>query len=126
VILTPYVRARAVYETELCARSFDEDLEWHLLNGYVLSTPDVFVMARAVNSKCVGSQIVLPRVQFNHPDCWHIYLLAGDWMKAFQYIPIEYPLISWERKNKLRFYSYNRMHRYVFHDKRAFTGPPTF
>jgi hypothetical protein len=103
---TPYEQAKAVYAKEHNARSFEEDLHWHLLNGYVISRPDFFVMGRHVDSKAPPGLIVNPSWLF-HPDtcdCWHVYLFAGDIARAFGIMPWELPLVSFERRNDLRFY----------------------
>jgi hypothetical protein len=46
--MTPIEQAAAVYEREHCPRTLREDLELHLLNGYVFSTPTCFLMGRPV------------------------------------------------------------------------------
>jgi len=43
---SPVERAAQVYQREECASSFQSDLEAHLLNGYVFSTPQAFAMGR--------------------------------------------------------------------------------
>lgn len=102
---TPYEQAKAVYEREHCARSFAEDLHWHLLNGYVISRPDFFIMGRHVDSKADPRLILNPCYLF-HPDkcdCWHVWLFAGDITHAFSILPWPLPLVSFERRNDLRF-----------------------
>ncbi len=104
--MTPVEQAAAIYERESCARTFREDLELHLLNGFVISGPDFFMMGRPV-CKYWGDQFTIDPT-FNPTndkrDCWHCYLMAGNMLKAFQFVPYPLPFISFERKNKLRFY----------------------
>lgn len=100
--MSPASIARNVYDTEDCPRTFEEDLQLHLSNGYVHATPDFFVMGRAVLSTATDEEIVNPAITFTEPDCWHVYLCAGCWQKAFMVMPYFLPLISWERNNKLR------------------------
>ena len=106
--MTPVERAKAVYDREPCARSFAEDLEAHLLHGYVLSTPETFVMARPVCSRDPVEMIVDPWVTYDRKDCdaWLIYLFAGDLRPALSWFPYPLPLIGWERKNALRFHGF--------------------
>lgn len=100
--MTPVEKAAAVYEREPCARTFKEDLEAHLLHGYVFSTPEFFLMGRPVIRGAIYSLIVNPWHVFDDPDCWHVYLFAGDLSKVYAAIPYPLPFISFERKNKLR------------------------
>jgi hypothetical protein len=109
--MTPVEFAAAVYQQEECARSFQEDLEAHLLNGYVFSTPAFFVMGRGVLSSAPPREIVDPWVKFEQADAWLIYLLAGDIGKALQMLPHDLPRIGWERSNKLRFWTLARFRR---------------
>lgn len=103
--MSPYEQARAVYQREHCPRTFDQDLELHLRNGFVFSTPDFFIMGRHVFSKAPVSLIVDPANHFHRDvcDCWHIYLFAGNIAKAFAIEPWPLSLFSMERKNELRF-----------------------
>jgi hypothetical protein len=103
--MTPYEEAKAVWAKERCVRTFEEDLHWHLLNGYVFSRPDFFIMGRHVNSKAGPELIVNPSWLFDPAecDCWMIYLMAGDCGAAFGILPFNLPLVCFERRNELRF-----------------------
>ena len=105
--------AAAVYQHEACPRSFQEDLEAHLLNGYVFSTPEFFVMGRVVDSAAAPAEIVNPWVSFRHGDAWLIYLLAGSIGKALERLPYELPRIGWERGNVLRFWPLAKICRII-------------
>jgi len=98
---SPVERAATVYTTEPCARTFRQDLEFYLINGWVISTPSVFVMARPVLSSATQLDITGQRI-FTETDAWLIYLLAGDITEAWRYLPYELPKIILERKNVLR------------------------
>jgi hypothetical protein len=103
----PIYQAAMVYQREPCARTFQEDLDIHLMTGYVYSTPEYFVMGRAVSSKAPESQIVDPRVPFpdDECDCWMVYLAAGDLTQLFKHDLVGYPYVCWEKRNKLKIYS---------------------
>lgn len=105
--MKPVELAALVYTTEPCARSFREDLEAHLLNGYVVSTPSSFTMGRAVRRDATYEEIVNPWVNFDAPDCWHLYLFSGAMIEAFSAAPYPLPWVSFERKNKLRFFKWD-------------------
>ena len=108
---SPVELAAAVYEQEECVRSFREDLEAHLLHGYVYSTPEAFVMGRPVKKDAPREDIVNPWITFTDPDCWHLYLFAGPFHAAFAAPPYQLPWVSFERKNHLRFYKWDDIER---------------
>src|SRR5688572_25420986 len=95
---SPAELAASVYEREPCARTFREDLEAHLINGYVFSTREFFVMGRVVRSTAAPEEIVNPWVTWSDGDAWLVYLMAGDVRKACCMLPYELPLIGWERQ----------------------------
>lgn len=108
--MTPYEKAKAVYQKEICARTFAHDLELHLLHGFVFSTPDSFIMGRPVYRGGRYEEITNPAFRFQLCDCWLVYLAAGNSLRIFfQYEPYPLPWIGWERNNKLRFYKTERI-----------------
>lgn len=117
IAMTPFDAAIAIYDREPCFRTFDEDLRLHLAHGYVVSTPRVFVMARAVESKGADSMIVDPAMNgWLFPDCWHVHILAGDMAEALSFMPFELPLVSFQRKNVLRFWPLASIKRLTRHE----------
>jgi hypothetical protein len=113
--MTPIEQAAAVYDREPCVRTFNEDLHGHYLNGFVLSTQDIFYMARPVNKSAPGRDICNPYVRFapEECDCWHVYMFAGkgNMMDLFKHAPQVYPWASFERHNKLKFYRWEVIQR---------------
>lgn len=111
--MTPVEQAAAVYERETCARTFREDLEAHLLHGFVFSRPDFFVMGRPVIRTADPALIVNPWHHFpsSECDCWHVFLFAGNMLPAWRIMPWDLPWFSWERKNELRFVRVESMRR---------------
>lgn len=109
--LTPVELAALVYEQEPCARTFREDLEGHLINGYVFSTPELFLMGRAVDSSAPYEVVTDPWQVFARERCdaWLCYLAAGDLTQMPGLIPYELPKIGFERGNILRYYRYGRL-----------------
>lgn len=106
-------QAAAVYQRELCARTFKEDLELHLLNprALVVSSPQVFAMVRPVCRDWPVSAIVDPSCNSLTcaPDCWHIYLSAGEIPAIFTFPHVPLPWVSFERRNVIRFYRYEKI-----------------
>jgi hypothetical protein len=103
--MTPVEKAAAVYQREWCASTFREDLEAHLLNGYVHSTPTAFVMARPVCSTVDEGLILNPWHRFDRGECdaWLIWLAAGDLASLLSLFPFPLPLMGWQKRNRLRF-----------------------
>ena len=60
---------------------FSEVLADHLLNGYVFSTPDCFLLGR------------------RQEDAWFVTYLAGDLESALQFIPFPLPYLIFQRDN---------------------------
>jgi hypothetical protein len=111
--MMPVEKAAEVYQLETCKRSFREDLEAHLLNGFVFSRPDFFIMGRPVIKAASYEEITDPTFRFPSANCdtWHIHLMSGNMVKAWAIMPWELPWFAWERKNELRFYSVSAIRR---------------
>lgn len=109
--MTPIEQAASVYEREPCRRTLKEDLELHLLNGYVFSTPTCFVMGRPVVREADPADIVDPAITFDgrYLDCWHVYLAAGDMREAIRFMPYPLEYMSFERKNVLHIWKRARI-----------------
>ncbi|CAB4186549.1 hypothetical protein UFOVP1329_23 [uncultured Caudovirales phage] len=97
--MTPYEAAALVYESEPCVRTFDHDLVLHLMNGYVVSTPEVFVMARRVHRHWSVAQLLDPTLTAPDGDCWWVWCLAGQMSAVVPLIPISLPWVGFERSN---------------------------
>ena len=109
VMLTPYERARQVYETERCARTFEEDLVLHFLNGVVYSTPTAFLMGRGVDRNDTYMRITNPAIAYDRPNAWLIYLAAGNVAEFLKFEPYPLEWYMWERDNSLRCYPRRRV-----------------
>ncbi len=100
-----------VYRREACARTFTEDIEAHFLHGWVISTPELFLMARPVRSDWSDDVVLNPFRLSDSPDMWHVWLAAGDWRQAFRLAPFPLPWVSIERKHQLKRYEWHRFAR---------------
>ena len=107
--MSPFEQAREVYLREPCARTFEEDLILHLRFGYVISTPEVFLMFRPVRRMADHDKIVNPMFRFMRPNCWHVYLAAGDPTQFYKHFPFPLEWVSGERENKLRVYRFQKI-----------------
>ena len=111
--MTPVELAASVYAHEPCARTFREDLEAHLLNGWVFSTPEFFVMGRLVHKDAHPLEIVNPWHMFPADQCnaWLVYLAAGDLSKMWPVMPAVKKWVGWERGNVLRWWRFESLEK---------------
>lgn len=115
--MSPVEQAAEVYRCEPCSHGFYEALEYYLINGYVINTPEVFVMAREVSSKSDMQETINPWRNLGELtnnlkyDTWFIHLMAGDMKKAHSFFPYPHKFISFEKRNKLKHYNYERFWR---------------
>ncbi len=103
----PFLEARGVHEREDGPRSFIEDLYLHFKCGIVFCNDRIFIMGRPVALDAPDEMIVDPSVTFADPDCWHVYLAAGELSEFFKVMPYSLPYVSWERNNRLKRYNLN-------------------
>ncbi|MDB6117408.1 MAG: hypothetical protein JWO08_1189 [Verrucomicrobiaceae bacterium] len=101
-LVTPFDQAQAVYEREPCARTFFEDLHFHLCHGYVYSSPGCFAMVREVNHDWSEQRMLAPWETQPGGDCWMIWLLAGNAAEAIGKLPHPKPWLATERSGRLR------------------------
>lgn len=101
-IPTPYQRARDRHLLERTRFAFEEAIDAHGRTGYVIVTPEIFLLVRPVDSLADPLLFDDPYVEFEDPDCWHVYLAAGDITQMPLYVPSPMPFISFVRKNRLR------------------------
>jgi|LakMenE18May11ns_1017448.scaffolds.fasta_scaffold9940770_5 hypothetical protein len=110
-------------------RTFGEDLQAYLLNGYVFATPTEMLMARPVPSGAEPAMINNPWQVFpvERCDTWYIYAYAqtgktsplGLVKKLLRYQPFPLRLVAWERKRdgRLRFYSITKLLEILSYEK---------
>lgn len=110
---TPLLRAAEVYEKEVCKNSFDLDVALYLKFGYVIATPQVFLMGRPVEKGASYQQLMDLTHQFESPDCWWIFLAAGNLKEFFRYEPFPLPYFGWERSNKPRYWKRKDLIRWL-------------
>jgi hypothetical protein len=100
--MTPYDRADIRHLEFGSEWTFAEVIEAHAVSGHVHITPDVFVMARQVHSEWDPDSFSDPYATFSNGNCWHVWLLAGDFRAAMAFMPYPLPFISYHRRGRLR------------------------
>jgi hypothetical protein len=113
--LSPAAAAVADYRAHGC-KKFKEHVRDHLANGYLFSTPSLFVMAKAVeirDPRCAIRDNPDPRT----PDpasriAWYITYARGDLRILRSLVPFPLPYIAFRRhrhgRERLRVYSFDR------------------
>ncbi len=73
---TPAEQVRALYAN---ANDFRDELSAHLVNGYVLSSPDCFVMGRPIDLRSPREVVLNPWFAFPPEDvnAWLVWAAAG-------------------------------------------------
>jgi hypothetical protein len=99
--MTPFETARATHEG-YGIEPFHQALAAHLAHGVVISTAEVFLLMRPVDTRARHALFDDPAYVFDNPNCWHCYLAAGDMTQFGRYIPYELPFISYVKRNRLR------------------------
>ena len=99
---SPFERAARAHLSLGSDWSFAEVVEAHAVSGYVSVTPEVFLLGRAVNSDWSDAELCDPHLWSAEPDCWHVWLLAGDASRVWGLLPYELPWVSFHRRGRLR------------------------
>lgn len=100
--MTPFVRAALCHEGLGSAWSFAQVVEAHAQCGYVVVTPELCLLFRAVRSDWSEGELCDPLLFSPEPDCWHVWLVAGDYRQALRWTPYPLPWVSCHRRGKLR------------------------
>ena len=106
--MTPFDRAAALHASFRTGWTFAEIIEAHA-DGCAIITPDVFVLARGVRSTWPSDWMSDPLSVAKEPDCWHVFLLAGDYRSAWRHMPFLLPFVSFHRRGVLRVYPMERL-----------------
>lgn len=104
------------------AIAFYADEHWNLKHwemvfnsvGVVRNKPELYCLAKPVNSAAPESLILEPEFIFHSPDCWLVWYLAGSMGAALAEMPFTLPLACSERANKqgLQFHDISRLKRF--------------
>lgn len=100
-LMTPFNHVLKLYD-EHPEMDFQADLEAHFRHGYVVTTPEVFAMARLVRRDWTPERLNNPfhAEPAATADCWFIWVLAGDLSVAARWLPFDLPWIGFARRGK--------------------------
>lgn len=105
---TPAEQVRALYAN---ANDFRDELSAHLVNGYVLSSPDCFVMGRPIDLRSPREVVLNPWFAFppENVNAWLVWAAAGTVREILAFLPYELPYLVWQRRGgKLRVYEFEK------------------
>lgn len=111
--MSPFERAAGVYDIEYSPRTFDHDFILHLRHGYVIANERTFLMGRPICKDADSNLIFDPSHKFASPDCWLVWLAAGELQAFFQFMPYYLPWVGWERDNVFRTYPTEKVKRLI-------------
>jgi hypothetical protein len=109
--MTPIERAAAWHAEHGGEMSFMELIAAHGRHGYVIATPEVFLLARRARSYWPECLRLDPWHVAADGNCWHVWLAAGEWRAWQPFLPYPLPFVSMHRHGKLRVVALERFRR---------------
>ena len=96
--MTPWQEAKQWHLKHNPEHPFEAVLAEHLTNGVVYSGPDVFVMAKPVLWE--DGFMYYGDVD---PNCWHVFLAAGNFKRLLGLAPRRLSFVAWQRRGQSRY-----------------------
>ncbi len=97
--------------------TFGQYLECYMNNGYVVSTPKMFICARPVPRDAHPDDIGNPLLPFPVEDCdaWFVAIMAGDPRLCWTYYPLDLKYVGYQRsaEEPIRWFNNNRYRRII-------------
>lgn len=109
--MTPFEQAAEWHAASGCGLSFTEVIEAHAQVGFVHITPEIFLLARHGRSYWPDTLRDDPWHVATDGDCWHVWLMAGDWCQWERFLPYPLPFVSMHRREVLRVWPLDRLRR---------------
>jgi hypothetical protein len=96
MILSPYARMAGKYRESPQELPFGYYVSWHMVHGFVFSTPDYFIMGRPVRrgTDFTDRLFIEPR---ESADAWYVHAMSGDVSAVWGILPYPLPFIAFER-----------------------------
>ena len=110
--MQPFDQIAALYDRYPQPRTFEEDISAHITTGYVISTPEYFLMGRAVNKHAAPHLIADPWYPFprEQHDTWLVFSYSGYSRNFFSFIPYPLKWVAWQRRGRsLRFHELSKI-----------------
>jgi hypothetical protein len=95
--VSPYAQARRLYELEPEEHPFEWYWNYFAEFGFAFSTPDYFIIGRAVPSQHAGVSDCANLYPRAFCDAWFIHMMAGNLERVWDILPYPLPLLGYER-----------------------------
>ncbi len=109
--MTPFEQAAEWHREHGGDMELSEVIEAHAQVGHVIITPEIFLLARHGCSYWTEDERNNPWLTEKGGDCWHVWLVAGDWTQWERFLPYRLFFASLHRRGKLRVYRLNDLRR---------------
>lgn len=110
--MTPFDQIAALYDQYPQPRTFDEDIAAHISTGYLVSTPEYFIMARGISKQADPHLIADPWYAFpaDLQDTWLVFAFAGYSRNFLAFVPYPLRWVAWQRRGRpLRFHEFSKI-----------------
>jgi len=99
--MSPYEQMEKWYAEHPDGDKFGQYCDYFSRYEYLFSTPDYFVMIRAVVRAAGLSAFLDLSIEFPREmqDTWFVYAFAGDLSKVWDILPRELPWVAFEREH---------------------------
>lgn len=98
---SPIARAVAKHEAFQSDWTFGQIIAAHAPLGVVIIRPDIVLLARPICRDWPEADIGNPMCVADDPDCWHVWMVAGDWRRCVELAPYPLPWVSMHRRERL-------------------------
>jgi len=90
---------------------FYKIVDLHLMFGYIIATPDYFVMGRPVPRGISHKDMIDITKTYPVAECdaWCIYFYSGNMQKVFSNLPFSLPYVVFERNGNSKIYLLDKL-----------------
>lgn len=96
--MTPFETAARWFISHHPPQLFPQLIEAHAQHGQVIITPELFLLFRPVEHWWDAEDLTNPWRTSGKPDCYHVFLAAGNLKKIHRFFPSPLPFISFHRR----------------------------
>jgi hypothetical protein len=115
-MMKPFDQVAELYERYPQPRAFEEDISAHIETGYVVSTPEFFLMGRAVDRYADPAMIEDPWHGFlrSEQNAWLVYAFAGSSRNFLSFVPYPLRWVGFQRRNQpLKWHDSAKIFHYI-------------
>ena len=102
----PFLKAKKAYLKQTSEIEFYKDLSAHSSLGQIYYSDEYFLIGKKIKKGSKIADVMNPFFEFPNPDCWMVYLYAGNIRIPFELADEKFPWVCFERRGKLKYYKY--------------------